>query len=229
MRASRKSRSDTSSSRAALALFQSLLMKGWPTLSRQSSRSFCTRCAYSGRVIRPVKPRSTEDTVVRLPDTMPMSQVSPPMSVPASRVTVGKIALRGERGQRGVARAPPQPADLSAVLVFGQAGDRVHGLGDGLQRRRRHAAGVDHDFGTLGRRLARHCAESGQKGPGCPAHASGRLLHDDGGNLPAMSRAAPQRLPPVCGRCRGTGPPPRCRGRKPRWAGPRRSARGSPA
>ena len=105
MRASRKSRSDTSSSRAALALFQSLLMKGWPTLSRQSSRSFCTRCAYSGRVIRPVKPRSTEDTVVRLPDTMPMSQVSPPMSVPASRVTVGKIALRGERGQRGVARA----------------------------------------------------------------------------------------------------------------------------
>ena len=41
---------------------------------------------------------------MRLPDTMPMSQVSPPMSVPASRVTVGKIALRGERGQRARAR-----------------------------------------------------------------------------------------------------------------------------
>ncbi|MCY1517256.1 hypothetical protein D9M68_519270 [compost metagenome] len=90
MRASRKSRVDTLSSRVDLALFQSLLMKGCPTFSSQSSRSLRTRSAYSGRVIRPVKVRSTEPTVVRLPETMPMSQVSPPMSVPASSVTVGE-------------------------------------------------------------------------------------------------------------------------------------------
>ncbi|MNT52402.1 hypothetical protein D3C72_1894270 [compost metagenome] len=90
MRANRKSRVDTSSSSVALALFQSLLMKGWPFRSRQSSRSFCTRCAYSGRVMRPVNSRFTDSTVVRLPGTMAMSQVSPPMSVPASSVTLGE-------------------------------------------------------------------------------------------------------------------------------------------
>ncbi|MCY1383985.1 hypothetical protein D9M69_721740 [compost metagenome] len=89
MCASMKSREATASSKVALALFHSLLMNGWPAGSDQFLRSSATRSAYSGRVTRPVKFRSTDATWARLPGWMEMSQVSPPTSVPVSSVTAG--------------------------------------------------------------------------------------------------------------------------------------------